>query len=234
MACPVRELANCTQVHAAGPTPAPRGGHAAVSVGTKVILYGGTDRQATPFTDLWVLETGEASFCLACLSGACARTMRYLWQTPMWWHVMQPEDTIFGPPLSPLQRPGEVHRLSQECSHSQRHIMHNGKATGPQRLKGRLGSLCLNDKLYMQGGTPASVRSDDDCYRTQSVPVWGTGKTHCLLFSRTWCCDVLLCFSRLQQVTLLSDVESSLNMRLLHHRTHRQGSVMMISWCWIP
>ncbi|CAL8463049.1 g2583 [Coccomyxa elongata] len=50
------------QVHAAGPTPAPRGGHAAVSVGTNVIIYGGTDRQATPFTDLWVLETAGGHY----------------------------------------------------------------------------------------------------------------------------------------------------------------------------
>lgn len=66
MACLVLTLANFVQVHAAGPTPAPRGGHAAVSVGTKVLIYGGTDRQATPFTDLWMLETGgfTSSCCL--------------------------------------------------------------------------------------------------------------------------------------------------------------------------
>jgi len=57
----VLTLAISEQVHAAGPVPAPRGGHATVSVGSKVIIYGGTDRQATPFTDLWVLETGEHS-----------------------------------------------------------------------------------------------------------------------------------------------------------------------------
>lgn len=55
----VLTLAISEQVHAAGPVPAPRGGHATISVGSKVIIYGGTDRQATPFTDLWVLETGE-------------------------------------------------------------------------------------------------------------------------------------------------------------------------------
>ncbi len=61
---PCINLAKSVQVHAAGPTPAPRGGHAAVSVGTRVLLYGGTDRQATPYTDLWMLETGEPPLLL--------------------------------------------------------------------------------------------------------------------------------------------------------------------------
>ena len=64
VACLVLTLVDSVQVHAAGPVPAPRGGHAAVSVGTKVIIYGGTDRQATPFTDLWMLETGETTLFL--------------------------------------------------------------------------------------------------------------------------------------------------------------------------
>ena len=47
-----------------GPVPPPRGGHASVSVGTKVLVFGGADRGATPFTDLWCLETG-ACLCKA-------------------------------------------------------------------------------------------------------------------------------------------------------------------------
>ncbi len=30
-----------------------------MAVGTKVIVFGGANRAATPFTDLWVLETGK-------------------------------------------------------------------------------------------------------------------------------------------------------------------------------
>ena len=53
-------LAICVlvQVQVEGVPPAPRGGHACVSVGTKVLVFGGADRAATPFTDLWCLETG--------------------------------------------------------------------------------------------------------------------------------------------------------------------------------
>lgn len=39
--------------------PPPRGGHVSVAVGTKVIVFGGANRAAAPFTDLWVLETGK-------------------------------------------------------------------------------------------------------------------------------------------------------------------------------
>lgn len=47
------------QVPANAPLPPARGGHASVAVGTKVIVFGGANRAATPFTDLWVLETGK-------------------------------------------------------------------------------------------------------------------------------------------------------------------------------
>ena len=47
------------QVQSNGQVPPARGGHASVAVGTKVIVFGGANRAATPFTDLWVLETGK-------------------------------------------------------------------------------------------------------------------------------------------------------------------------------
>lgn len=43
--------------------PAPRGAHAMVSVGSKVIVFGGADRTPTAFADLWVLDTG--TWCMA-------------------------------------------------------------------------------------------------------------------------------------------------------------------------
>ncbi len=45
-----------TQVDGLG--PGPRGGHACVTVGHKVLLFGGSDRVPVTFDDLWVLETG--------------------------------------------------------------------------------------------------------------------------------------------------------------------------------
>ena len=41
-----------------GLPPAPRGGHACAALGSRVLLFGGADRNPTVFDDLWVLETG--------------------------------------------------------------------------------------------------------------------------------------------------------------------------------
>lgn len=36
--------------------PAPRGGHACVVIGNKVLVFGGADRTARPFGDIWLLD----------------------------------------------------------------------------------------------------------------------------------------------------------------------------------
>mmetsp|Transcript_27095 Transcript_27095/g.59195 ORF Transcript_27095/g.59195 Transcript_27095/m.59195 type:complete len:337 (-) Transcript_27095:669-1679(-) len=45
-----------------GLAPSPRGGHACVAVGTKVVVFGGSDRAPLTFDDLWVLETAHDQF----------------------------------------------------------------------------------------------------------------------------------------------------------------------------
>lgn len=42
-----------------GLPPAPRGAHACVALGSRVLVFGGADRAPVSFNDLWVLETGE-------------------------------------------------------------------------------------------------------------------------------------------------------------------------------
>jgi len=42
-----------------GVAPSPRGGLACVAIGTKVVIFGGSDRAPMPFDDLWVLETAD-------------------------------------------------------------------------------------------------------------------------------------------------------------------------------
>lgn len=42
-----------------GIAPSPRGGNACVSLGKKVVVFGGSDRAPLTFNDLWVLDTGE-------------------------------------------------------------------------------------------------------------------------------------------------------------------------------
>ncbi|KAJ9534671.1 hypothetical protein QJQ45_002958 [Haematococcus lacustris] len=42
-----------------GLAPGSRGGHASVSVGSKVIVFGGSDRAPVTYNDLWVLDTGR-------------------------------------------------------------------------------------------------------------------------------------------------------------------------------
>ncbi|PNH12850.1 Tip elongation aberrant protein 1 [Tetrabaena socialis] len=41
-----------------GLAPAPRGAHACVALGTRVLVFGGADRAPITLNDLWVLETG--------------------------------------------------------------------------------------------------------------------------------------------------------------------------------
>jgi hypothetical protein len=41
-----------------GLPPAPRGGHALASLDSRVLLFGGADRNPSVFDDLWLLETG--------------------------------------------------------------------------------------------------------------------------------------------------------------------------------
>ncbi|EFJ49559.1 hypothetical protein VOLCADRAFT_117258 [Volvox carteri f. nagariensis] len=49
-------------VKPAGLAPAPRGAHASVALGTKVLVFGGADRAPVPFNDLWVLETAGGKY----------------------------------------------------------------------------------------------------------------------------------------------------------------------------
>lgn len=44
-----------------GIRPAPRGGHCVCSVGSKLIIFGGSDRAPVSYDDLWVLDTGRYS-----------------------------------------------------------------------------------------------------------------------------------------------------------------------------
>ncbi|KAK9828186.1 hypothetical protein WJX74_002328 [Apatococcus lobatus] len=46
---------SCTQP-AGEARPAPRGGHACVVIGNKVLVFGGADRTARPFGDIWLLD----------------------------------------------------------------------------------------------------------------------------------------------------------------------------------
>ncbi|GIL92711.1 hypothetical protein Vretifemale_20168 [Volvox reticuliferus] len=45
-----------------GLAPAPRGAHASVALGTKVLVFGGADRAPIPFNDLWALETADSKY----------------------------------------------------------------------------------------------------------------------------------------------------------------------------
>eukprot|EP00955_Chlamydomonas_euryale_P047117 353590-Chlamydomonas_euryale.AAC.12 len=68
-----------------GVAPSPRGGLACVAIGTKVVIFGGSDRAPMPFDDLWVLETGErllmertacAGSGHVCVDGFCSDSWR--------------------------------------------------------------------------------------------------------------------------------------------------------------
>ena len=63
------------QVQSNGQVPPARGGHASVAVGTKVIVFGGANRAAAPFTDLWVLETGKLKRAHIAMSSEGSRIM---------------------------------------------------------------------------------------------------------------------------------------------------------------
>ncbi|GLC47994.1 hypothetical protein PLESTB_000047500 [Pleodorina starrii] len=49
-------------VKAEGLAPSPRGAHASVALGTKVLVFGGADRKPVPFSDLWLLETADGKY----------------------------------------------------------------------------------------------------------------------------------------------------------------------------
>ena len=53
------DLSHASILQVSGVAPSPRGGIACASIGTKVIVFGGSDREPSTFDDLWVLETGE-------------------------------------------------------------------------------------------------------------------------------------------------------------------------------
>lgn len=40
--------------------PGPRGAHASLAIGTRVLVFGGADRSPLAYNDLWQLETGTS------------------------------------------------------------------------------------------------------------------------------------------------------------------------------
>ena len=61
-----------TSTQVSGIAPSPRGGNACVTVGTQVVVFGGSDRAPLTFDDLWVLETGGEGACMQ----PCAAALR--------------------------------------------------------------------------------------------------------------------------------------------------------------
>ncbi|GFR48802.1 hypothetical protein Agub_g10753 [Astrephomene gubernaculifera] len=55
-----------------GLAPAPRGAHASVAFGTKVLVFGGADRAPVTFNDLWVLDTADGKYEWTRISPALA------------------------------------------------------------------------------------------------------------------------------------------------------------------
>ena len=52
-------LLSATAAKVSGIAPSPRGGLACVAIGSRIVVFGGSDRAPLTFDDLWVLDTGE-------------------------------------------------------------------------------------------------------------------------------------------------------------------------------
>jgi len=58
-----------------GLAPTARGGHACASVGSRLVVFGGSDRAPISYDDLWVLDAGGAAGVRANMRAAC-RSLR--------------------------------------------------------------------------------------------------------------------------------------------------------------
>jgi hypothetical protein len=56
----ITKVCMCWVHQVEGLAPGARGGHAAVAVGSKVLLFGGSDRAPVTYNDLWCLDTSKA------------------------------------------------------------------------------------------------------------------------------------------------------------------------------
>lgn len=92
-----------------GLPPAPRGGHACVCLGSRVLLFGGADRNPTVFNDLWSLDTGAPHY------GVCCCTLVRILLTPL-----QRSLLVASPHQPSLQQGRAVYLLPipVQCCHS--------------------------------------------------------------------------------------------------------------------